>query len=540
MVPFPLVLLGASTLLGSGALLAAPAVDAQQAPLGATGAAEIRGMVERLRTAGVVELEGRRIVRTDALVALYERSGFAPLWTDRGTLRELVAAIEALRSDGLEPAHYHLAALTAFARSAVPNARSDLLATDALIRVAHDLRFGRAEAVGPTDGASGSPFGGDDPVEDLLRVVGPGRIPAALSALRPSHFIYRGLVGALADLRRIQETGGWGVLQPGPTMRMDSVHPRVPALRRRLARSGDLQVAGNAEDLRFDRELDAAVRRFQHRHGLNEDGAVGPVTLAALNVPVERRIEQVRVNLERARWVTHGLPDTFVAVNVAGARVYFMRHGELVFEERAIVGKAYTRTPVFRASMRYIELNPTWTVPPGIVGEVLARVRREPGYLRGEGMRVIDRSGRAVDPSRVDFSAYTAATFPYVFRQDAGPANPLGRIKFIFPNAHNVYLHDTPARELFRREERLFSHGCIRVEEPLRLAEAVLDDPVRWNQASLAGAIGSGATRRIQLERPLTVLILYWTASTDLHGELHFYRDVYERDAAVLRALDGG
>jgi murein L,D-transpeptidase YcbB/YkuD len=279
------------------------------------------------------------------------------------------------------------------------------------------------------------------------------------------------------------------------------------------------------------------VRKFQHRHGLNDDGVVGRATLAEMNVPVETRIEQLRINLERARWVTHGLPDTFVAVNVAGARVYFLRAGQVVFESRAIVGKSYTRTPVFSAPMRYIDLNPTWTVPPGIVGEVLARVKKEPGYLAKEGMWVL-HGGRPVDPTAIDFSSYSARTFPYVFRQAPGPANPLGHIKFVFPNEHNVYLHDTPSRSLFEREERLFSHGCIRVENPLRLAELVLDDPVLWSRASIEAAISTGETRTIRLERPLPVLILYWTASTDLDGELHFYRDVYKRDAELLAALN--
>jgi murein L,D-transpeptidase YcbB/YkuD len=179
-------------------------------------------------------------------------------------------------------------------------------------------------------------------------------------------------------------------------------------------------------------------------------------------------------------------------------------------------------------------------VPSGIVGEVLDRVKREPGYLGDQGMRVLDRSGRVVDPSEIDFSRYTSASFPYVFRQDPGPANALGRIKLMFPNEHSVYLHDTPARALFEREERLFSHGCIRVQDPLGLAELVLGDPDRWNRETLQAAIDAGGTQTLPLARPLPVFVLYWTAAVDLHGELHFYRDVYDRDAAILGVLDSG
>jgi L,D-transpeptidase YcbB len=191
---------------------------------------------------------------------------------------------------------------------------------------------------------------------------------------------------------------------------------------------------------------------------------------------------------------------------------------------------------VFTATLTHIDLNPTWTVPPGIVGEVLAQVRRNPSYLAQQDMRVIDRSGRRVDPSGIDFSRYTARTFPYVFRQDPGPLNPLGQIKLLFPNAHNVYLHDTPSRQLFEREERLFSHGCIRVQDPIGLAVLVIEDPA-WSGAALREAIATGGMRTLRLRRTLPVLVQYWTASADVHGEVHWARDVYGRDAPLLRAL---
>jgi L,D-transpeptidase YcbB len=183
-----------------------------------------------------------------------------------------------------------------------------------------------------------------------------------------------------------------------------------------------------------------------------------------------------------------------------------------------------------------VELNPYWTVPPGIVGEVLANAGRDGDYLERERMRVLDHAGRALRADDIDFSRYTARSFPWTFRQEPGPRNPLGSIKIMFPNRHNVYLHDTPSRQLFAREERLFSHGCIRVEHPVELAALMLDDAA-WSADALRVGIAAGATRAIPLRRPVTVLVQYWTAGADRHGELHLYRDVYGRDAALLDAL---
>jgi L,D-transpeptidase YcbB len=504
---------------------------------------QLKWRVEQLRMAGSVQVGEAVVPSRELTLEAYERRGFLPLWSERGALDGLLEAVASAREDGLEPEHYHLSALAVSrsAWSAGGLAERDLLATDAFVRLSHDLRFGKAEPQGPASDLDVDwPFGGPERVERLEDVASSGRVRAALAELRPRHFVYRGLTAALADLRRIESAGGWEPVPAGPALASDSIGARVLLLRQRLRVTGDLPGESEVSSALFDAELEEAVRAFQHRHGLNEDGVVGNGTLAALNVPVERRIDQVRVNLERARWVSHELPDTFVAVNVAGARVHLLHGDAVAFESRAIVGTRFTQTPSFTAPMLYIDLNPTWTVPPGIVGEVLAEVRRDPEYLSRLGMRVLDTSGGEVDPEAIDFSRYTARSFPYVFRQDPGPANALGRIKLMLPNEHRVYLHDTPTRGLFAREERLFSHGCVRVQDPVGLAELVLGDPMRWSRASLESAIDSGAMQTIRLPRPIPVFVLYWTAAVDPDGVVHFHRDVYGRDASVLAALDAG
>lgn len=489
------------------------------------------GLAE-LRADRALRIGDRRIDPTPELLGLYGADTL-PIWGSNAAA-DLLAAVRSAVHDGLTPEHYHLTALEAVRPD---DARFDLLRTDALVRLARDLRNGRGRPI--AEARAAAPAAGPDALLPVLRrAIASGDVTASLASLRPRHFIYEGLREALARLRGIEAGGGWGVLPAGPSMRRDSLDARVPLLRARLRRSGDLVTTLIPDSsVRFDAELDAAVRRFQHRHGLNEDGIVGPRTLAALNVPVADRIAAVRVNLERARWLARDLPQRFVAVNIAGARAYVLDAGAVVFETRVIVGKTATTTPVFTAAMTRVELNPTWTVPRSINGEILSSIRRDPGYLSREGFRVFTQAGREVPRHSIDYARYTGRSFPYVFRQDPGPTNALGRIKLLFPNPFNVYMHDTPARGLFAQERRLFSHGCVRVERPVELAALLLGDPA-WTVEALERAIATGRTQTIDVGSRVPVMILYWTASTDLHGELHFYADVYDRDAAILAALD--
>ncbi|MGE0160377.1 MAG: murein L,D-transpeptidase [Gemmatimonadales bacterium] len=505
---------------------------------------ELRSRIEQLRTTDSL-IAGGAVIRTDPLLlAAYETRGFRPLWERHDAVASLIRGIADVAADGLDPEDYHLPALRRAAESLggpADAAELDLLCTDALLRIGHDLRYGKAPPQGPTsEPRSGWAAGDPEAVDALADLVTSGRVEASLAELRPRHFVYAGLKKALADLRWIEAGGGWEPIAAGPLMGRDSVDDRVPALRTRLALEGDYTGPAGDTSRVYDAYLEAAVRSFQHRHGLNEDGLVERATLAALAVPVEERIAQLRVNLERARWVGHELPaDELVVVNVAGARVYMLRGDSVVFETRAIVGTEATRTPVFAAEMRYVVLNPTWTVPSSALDEVLDLARADADYLGRQGMHLLDASGKEVDAGSVDLTRYTAADFPYTVRQDPGPMNALGRIKLMLPNSYHVYLHDTPSRSLFARETRLFSHGCIRLQDPVGLAELVLGDHASWSRAALEQAIASGETRTIPLARPVPVFVLYWTAGADAYGVSHFYPDVYGRDAAVLAALDG-
>jgi murein L,D-transpeptidase YcbB/YkuD len=228
-----------------------------------------------------------------------------------------------------------------------------------------------------------------------------------------------------------------------------------------------------------------------------------------------------------------------VVVNVAGYEVFAASNGVPFWRRRAVVGRQTRETPIFKASITSLDLNPTWTVPPTILREdMLPKLRRDPGYLRREHIRVLDRNGRPVNAAAINWQAGGNRP-PYILRQDPGPHNALGRIKFVLPNSHSVYLHDTPSRDLFEKAERNFSSGCIRVEDPLSLAEILLADPDVWNRETLEAAIATGKTRTVRLPKPWPILILYWTAELDGEGRVRFLPDVYRRDPTLLRALNG-
>jgi murein L,D-transpeptidase YcbB/YkuD len=350
----------------------------------------------------------------------------------------------------------------------------------------------------------------------------------------PRNEFYLNLKSALAEYRVLAAAGGWPSVPAGPTLAPGMSDARVPALRARLDVTRDLDaVAIGAKDDVYDDATVEGVRRFQARHGLEQDGTIGPATLAALNVSVEARIEQMRVNLERARWVLGDLGDDFLVVNIAGFRLYVVRNDEIVWTTRVQVGQPYRRTPVFVATLSYLVFNPTWTVPPTILRrDILPAVRNDVGYLASRNIDVIDDSGMVVDPTTIDWSG---STFPYQFVQRPGPNNALGRVKFMFPNEHFVYLHDTPSRDLFDRESRAFSSGCIRVEDPLELARLLLRRD--WDQDRIDGILAAGRTQTVTLDDPITLLLLYWTAEVDAEQRVVFHADVYARDGNVGAAL---
>jgi murein L,D-transpeptidase YcbB/YkuD len=502
------------------------------------------------------DVRGAPIVAGEGVARYYEAEQFRPQWQDPARVDRLIAAIADLQWDGLDPENYHVEALQSF-RSQMRGGQSlalsdqadlELIATDATMLALYHLYFGKVEPekLDPQWNFTQRPLDMNEGFERFRQVIAAGQIGEAFERARPQHPWYQRGRERLREYRALQAAGGWSPLAAGPTMKAGTSDPRVPALRYRLKvtkdLAGDLAPPTPPLATNYDAELEAAVKRFQERHGLTPDGAVGPGTLAALNVPVAARIDQIRVNLERSRWVLHEIAGNFVLVDVAGFYVSYFRNDEPVWTSKVIVGRPYRETPIFRSTITYVVFNPTWTIPPGIlVKDKLPVIRKDPGYLRRNNIRVIDSSGREVNPSSVNWSRYGAGRLPpYTLRQDPGDDNALGLVKIMFPNKYSVYLHDTPSKSLFDKDERTFSSGCIRVQKAFELAELVLDDPARWSQASIAEVVKAGTMKTVNLARPVPVLLLYWTAQPTADGQVLFRNDIYGRDPPTLAALDSG
>jgi murein L,D-transpeptidase YcbB/YkuD len=480
----------------------------------------------------------------ETLAAFYEGNGQQLAWCDEAgkLLPSSATLLDALRragEHGMDPEDYALSRLDLLAASigkgpfddaAVARlADFDLLMTAAFFRYAADLSTGR---VHPdeirNDWHTNSPE--LDPLTKLDEALDGDNLPGLLADLSPPHEGYVRLCRALTELRAVEAAGGWPVIPEGPKLERGSRGPRVAVLRQRL-----VEPAGEL----FDETLAEALRRAQERHGIEPDGKLGAATLAELNVPANRRIGQVELNLERWRWIPRELGDPHVFVNIPGFELELVRGGVHAWRTRIVVGKAFSPTPVFSDRIVTVVINPPWNVPKSIaVGEYLPELRKDRNALKRHGLRLLQGSEDnpvEIDPTTVNWRKLGEGDFPYRLRQDPGPDNALGRVKFQLTNEFHVYLHDTPTRALFGKLDRDLSHGCMRVESPLDLARQLLGES---SQALLHEALDQTKERHLSVKPPVPIHILYLTAWVDDAGALHFSPDIYEFDVPQRSALD--
>ncbi len=502
------------------------------------------------------------------LSALYAGDGCAPLWVDASgrpgpDSRSALALLEGAASEGLDPADYGGVILRRWAetleaarsRAAADAAAFDVGMSAATLRYLRQLHEGRVDprAIGFH---MSSPADDNHDFASILRAaLASHRIPETAAAFTPPLVLYRGLRGALARYRALADD--WTLVAPpapAKPVRPGDPYPGVADLRRLLSALGDLPPEAPAPSppaadrpASYEGALVDGVKRFQARHGLEPDGVLGKETFAALHVPLAWRARQIELALERLRWLPHLSPERFLAVNIPMYRLWAWTgippSGAPALGMKVIVGRAFDReTPVFVDEMQYVIFRPYWNVPPSIArGEVLPAIARRPGYLQRQDMEIVAGPG---DDSRP--VPATAANLALVrqgklrVRQRPGPKNALGLVKFVFPNDENVYLHDTPAPQLFGRTRRDFSHGCVRVEDPAALAEWALEGEGDWTRERIEAAMNGARSQRVTLRRPIQVILFYVTAVVmPEDGTVHFADDVYGHDRRLHAALAG-
>lgn len=471
------------------------------------------------------------------LADIYHLTGLRPLWvTPEGPGKKaaiIFLYLSKSNTEGLDPDDYGVRRISDLWRARQPQllAELDILLTFNLIQYIHDVSCGRLSDVNKEF----------DPVASIEQTLSAPDLAGYLAGLPPSHRHYTELKTALKIYRAIEKDGEWPRIPAGKTIRPGDLDDRVPAIIHRLARSCDLDF--KVSDLtHYDRSLIPFILQFQTMYGLEPDGVIGQKMLAAMNIPLSRLIQQIIVNMERWRLRQHDLGKKYILVNIPNFNLSAFDKEHIALDMPVIVGGFKHQTPVFSDHILYIDMNPYWNIPKSIaVNEELPKLKKNPYYLVNKRIRLFSTGDNAgeLDSTSIDWAGVSRARMAqYRLRQDPGPWNSLGKIKFVLSNPYAVYMHDTPQKGLFSRSRRDFSHGCIRVSNPSGLAAFVLKDlPEKWSLEKIDDIIKSGNRRVITLPIPLPVHITYQTVWVDKKGNIYFNRDVYGRDEVLMKAL---
>ena len=480
--------------------------------------------------------------------SFYERREHAPAWVEKAKPRPqvdaLVTALKEAEREGLDPQLYNVAMIEqrhAEAKKGFITDKGfdpreagalDVWFTYLYMKHASDLADGLSDLSHADKRWQIKPekF---DPLLHLEKALLENRIAESLRDLTPRTPEYERLRATLAEYREMKAQGGWLAVPGNLKLKPGQTSPHVSAIARRLYGSHDYKgpLPAEGQPAKYEGDLVEAVKVFQRRHGLTDDGIITPAVAAEMNVAVDRRIAQLEMNMERWRWLPRDLGERYILVNIPEMRLDVYEGDKSTLTMRTVVGKEDTPTPIFNDEMTHIVFSPYWNVPPTIAAEeTLPAVMNDPGFLARNNMEVVDTKGNPVDPSSVDLSNPAA----YRFRQRPGNANSLGLVKFMFPNQFNVYLHDTPADSLFARATRSYSHGCVRLEQPVELAKYVLRDQPEWDAARIEQAMHSGTEKHVKLKESIPVYLGYWTARVRPDGTVQFRKDVYGTDRQLM------
>ena len=502
----------------------------------------IRSIVRGIQRPVVRTALGDTVELSPEVALFYRGRAYEPVWVEgEDVLDEADAALRVLggaANDGLDPERYKFSAVVRLRahfdsiESDVDDAAEqhilgdlDVMLTEGFRRYARDLAMGTLdpEASGVEWEIERNVDPGAQPIEAIANGAAPRDV---VDALRPITPYYDRLMVALRRYRELQQEGGWPAVGDVGKIERGQSTEAVARVRARLAGSADslesvYARAGQADPDRYDDNLFEAVKRFQYRHGLDPDGVIGGATVEAMNVPIEERIIAIRTNLDRWRWLPRDLGNRFILVNVAGQELEVVDNDTVVMAMNVVVGKVGNETPIFRDTLEHIVVNPYWNVPANIADEELWPIAaRDPGYLARNNYEVVTRNGERT------------------IRQRPGPRNALGEVKFLFPNRHDVYLHDTPADNLFSQSSRAFSHGCVRVEHPRELARLLVRLAVERDPNDFDELAALDEEKWVNVKHEMPVYILYFTAWARPDGVVNFYNDIYRRDEGLRDQVD--
>lgn len=486
------------------------------------------------------------------LATIYHETGGEPLWVSHdGPKKDAAIILHYLKNvsiHGLNSDDYGVPRMLEIwsSHDSSELAELDTLITYNLVKYIHDISYGQLKPR-KSNPALFAEAGRKDfnPVQAIEAVLSSNDLIEFFSSLPPQHHHYTLLTESLDKYRKMKAHGGWITVPDGKMIRPFKSDSRIAIIKQRLAQSGDLPKEQVDTEFFYDEKLQEVIRDFQSRHGLKPDSIIGPNTITALNISVEEKLDSIKLNLARWRWQSHDLGGKYILVNIAGynLKAYRSQGTEVALDFAVIVGQEQHQTPVFSDRIKYVEINPFWTVTPSIAkDEDLPELQKDPNHLVDRNIRLFSSwqaDAVELDSTQIDWAEVTPNQMAaYRLRQDPGPWNALGKIKFVFPNRYSVYMHDTPAHNLFRHSQRSFSHGCIRVSKPYDLARYVLEDQTKPLSEKTLQKLYKGDERTIiRLSEPIPVHITYQTSWVDKDGTINFNRDVYLRDQELRKAL---
>lgn len=476
----------------------------------------------------------------NSLLTLYEENNFQPFWTKNTVTNTFIETIENAKFEGLEPDDYHYKYLQNNKISTETPGLKDIILTDSFLLYANHLLSGKLnpEDLHPEWNAKKR---NEDIIKLFKSCVNTDKVTSVLEDIKPEGKNYSELKKKLRYYFELDEDINY-VVAKGSVIKPNSKDKRIPEIRENLEIIEKTNLNVPKDSTLYDDDMCNLLKIFQKRHGLNSDGIIGNNTLSMLNLTRTDRINKIKVNLERLRWMPEDYGTRYILINLADYKLSYFILDKLITNQNIIIGKSFRKTPVFSDRMTYLVFNPTWTVPPTILyRDIIPAMRKDKEYLKRKNIRIYDNNivrSPEIPSESIDWNNADSKNFHYRLVQDPGPNNSLGEVKFMFPNQYNIYLHDTPDKSLFQKEERSFSSGCLRLENPLNFAELLLSDLPGWNMEKINSVLATGKETTVNLKTPVYVHIQYLTTWVDENGTIQFRNDIYDRDNAVLEGLN--